>query len=229
MGIAANGRAYYRITVRGITAHTGNNHLGINAAVKATKLIERIQELREDVNNRRFIYKAGDLEINGKARLSINQVEAVTIGNNVPDKCIILVDRRLIPQRETFESGQAELQAIIDDLKEKDPDFDAEIEFVPDRWMNFAVSVPDSPIVKVLTKAVEKVKGWTPTIPTVQEGGGSSDHGWFKLKYPDRPHVSFGMANGSAAHGYDEYATIDGLIDNSKVYAIVFMDLLGVA
>ena len=67
----------------------------------------------------------------------------------MPDKCIILVDRRLIPQRETFESGQAELQAIIDDLKEKDSDFDAEIEFVPDRWMNFAVSVPDSSIVKV--------------------------------------------------------------------------------
>jgi acetylornithine deacetylase/succinyl-diaminopimelate desuccinylase-like protein len=228
MGIAANGRAFYNITVRGKTAHTGNNDKGINAAAKAAKLIDRIQELREDVNNRRMKFKAGDIEIEGMGRLSINNVHATTIGNNVPDKCTIQVDRRLIPQRETFESGQSEIQALIDELKGRDEDFDAEISWVPDRWMNFAVSRPDSLLIKALQISAEKVLGTKPTVSTTL-GGGSSDHGWYQKEYPDRPFVSYGVSRGGNVHTYDEYATIDGLIDNTKIYALFFMELLGIS
>ena len=226
IGIAANGRAFYKITVKGKTAHTGNNHMGVNAASKAAKLIGRIEELRDDVNNRRLKFKAGDLEMEGMGRLSINHVEALTIGNNVPDKCVIQVDRRLVPQRETFESGQAEIQAVVDALKEEDEEFDAEVEWVPDRWMNFSVSVPDSPLISALQKSAEKVLGVRPEVsPTL--GGGSSDHGWFKKQYPDRPFASYGLSRGGNVHSYDEYATTDGLIDNTKIYALMFMELLG--
>jgi acetylornithine deacetylase/succinyl-diaminopimelate desuccinylase-like protein len=226
IGIAANGRAFYRVTVKGKTAHTGNNHMGVNAASKAAKLIGRIEELREDVNNRRLKFKAGDLEMTGMGRLSINSVEAKTIGNNVPDVCVLQVDRRLVPQRETFESGQTEIQTIVDALKKEDDEFDAEVEWVPDRWMNFAVSVPDSPLISALQSSAEKVLEVRPDVsPTL--GGGSSDHGWFKKQYPDRPFASYGLSRGGNVHTYDEYATVSGLIDNTKIYALLFMELLG--
>lgn len=228
IGLAANGRGFYRIIVKGDTRHTGRNDLGVNAAVKAAKLISRLEELRQEVNNRLLKFKAGDVEIEGKARFSINLVDAYLTGNNVPDRCTIQIDRRLVPQHETYESGQAEIQAVIDKLAEEDPELDAVIEWNPEGWMNFSVSVPDSPIVKSLQRSVKKVLG-------VEAGigkgpiGHSSDHGWFQLKYPDRPFASYAVGRGGDSHTYNEYVTIDGLIDTTKIYALTMMDLLGVA
>lgn len=228
IGIAANGRAYYRITVRGHTAHTGRNDQGINAAVKAVKLITSLQELREDVNNRRDRFKSGDFEIEGKGRLSINLVDAFLTGNNVPDTCIVQVDRRFIPQVESFESTQSEIQAVIDSLKSEDPEFDATVEFVPERWFNPSVSKIDPVLVGALQGSVSKVLDFTPEINKTV-GGGSSDNAWFNMKYPDRAFVSYGYGRGGNAHTYDEYVTVDGLIDNTKIYALFLMDLLGTA
>lgn len=228
IGIAANGRGYYRINVKGDTRHTGRNDLGLNAAVKAAKLIQRLEELRQEVNNRRLKFKAGNVEIEGRARFSINLVHAFLAGNNVPDACTIQIDRRLIPQHETFESGQAEIQAAVDNLKKEDPEFDAAVEWNPEGWMNFSVSVPDSPLVKSIQRSAKKVLGSKPTIgkgPT----GHSSDHGWFKMRYPDRPFASYAVGRGADSHTYNEYVTIDGLIDTTKIYALTFMDLLGIA
>jgi acetylornithine deacetylase/succinyl-diaminopimelate desuccinylase family protein len=228
IGIAANGRAYYRITVKGRTAHTGRNDQGVNAAVKAMKLITHIEELREDVNNRRDKFKSGDFEIEGKARLSINLVNAFLTGNNVPDSCVIQIDRRFIPKVESFESTLSEVQAIVDKLKSEDPEFDAVVEFVPERWFSPSVSKIDPVLVGALQSSVSKVLEFTPEISNIV-GGGSSDHAWFNLKYPDRPFVSYGCSGGGKGHTYDEYITIDGLIDNTKIYALFFMDLLGIA
>ncbi len=227
IGIAANGRGYYRIVVKGKTTHTGRNDQGLNAAVKAAKLILRLEELGQEVNNRRLKFKAGDVEIEGRGRFSINLVQAFTAGNNVPDRCIVQIDRRLIPQHETFANGQAEIQAVVDELKREDSEFDAEVVWNPERWMNFSVSVPDSPIVKALRRSVDKVLGFTPPIGTGPTGS-SSDHGWFKLKYPDRPFAAYAIGRGDNIHTYDEYATISGLIDTTKIYALLMMDLLGV-
>ena len=228
MGVAANGRAYYRVTVRGHTAHTGRNDQGVNAAVKAVKLIDRLQELREDVNNRRDKFKSGDFEITGKGRLSINLVHAFLTGNNVPDACVVQVDRRFIPQVESFESTQAEIQAIVDDLKREDPGFDATVEFVPERWFNPSVSKIDPTLVGALQGSVSKVLGFTPEVNDTV-GGGSSDNAWYNMKYPDRAFVSYGCGGGGNVHTYNEHVTVDGLIDNTKVYALFLMDLLGTA
>jgi len=228
IGIASNGRRYFRIIVKGETAHTGRNDSGVNAILQAMKIIPHLEELRQEVNNRRLKIKSGDAEIEGLARFSINKIHSFTTGNNVPDICEIQMDRRFIPQHETFESCKAEIQAVLDKVKNENPDLEAELAIVPDRDMLPSVSVPDSPLVKSLQRSVNKVLGVTPTIskgPT----GGSSDHGWWLLKYPERAFVSYGCSRGGPSHSYNEYVTIDGLIDNTKIYALLMMDLLGIA
>ena len=226
IGVASNARAYYRITVKGKTTHTGRNDLGVNAAVKAATLITRLETLRHEVNNRRLKFNAGDVEIDGRGRFSINYVHADTCGNNVPDNCTIIIDRRLIPLHETFESAQAEIQSVIDNVKKEDPEFDAEVIWVPDRWMDKVIQDPHSPLVKALQRSAEKVLHFTPEIgkgPT----GASSDNGWYASKYPERATASYGASRGGNSHTYDEYITVDGLIDSTKVYALTMMDLLG--
>ena len=226
--LAANSRAYYMITVKGKTAHTGNNDQGINAAYKAAKLILRFEKLAEEVNNRKLTFKTGDVELEGTGRLSVNMVHAFTTGNNVPDSCTIQIDRRHIPALETFENSREEIQKVVDEMKKEDPDFDAEVTWNPDRWMNVALSVPDKTLMGSLQRAGENVLGFTPTIDP-KANTGSSDHGWFHLAYPDRPFLSYGISRGGGVHSYDEFATIDGLIDTTKVYALFLMDLLGIA
>ena len=228
IGIAANGRAYYMITVKGKTAHTGNNDKGINAAYKAAKLITRLEKLGKEINERKLKMKTGDVELEGTERFSINMVRSYLTGNNVPDRCVIQIDRRLVPKRETWESGQAEIQAVINELKKEDPEFEADMYFNPERWMNFAVSIPDRKLIEPLQRSANKVLGFTPKIDD-KVMTGSSDHGWFTLAYPERAFVAYGISRGAGVHAYDEFATTDGLIDTTKVYALFLMDLLGVA
>jgi len=226
--LGANARGIYIITVKGKTVHTGRNDKGINAAYKAAKLILHLEKLAKEINNRKLTFKMGNMEFEGLGRFSVNTVHAFTTWNNVPDSCVLQIDRRLIPKHETFESGQAEIQAAIDALKQEDPDFDAKVAFHPDRWMNVGLSIPDKTFISSFQRAGEKVLGFAPTLnPRVNTG--SSDHGWFHLAYPDRPFLSYGVSRGSDSHSYDEFVTIDGLIDTTKVYALFLMDLLEVA
>ena len=225
--LAANSRAYYMITVKGKTAHTGKNDKGVNAAYRAAKLILKLEKLADEVNNRKLKFKTGDVELEGKGRLSVNMIHAFVTGNNVPDSCTIQIDRRLIPELETFENSRVEIQKVVDEMKKEDPDFDAEVAWNPDRWMNAALSVPDETLIGSLQRAGENVLGFSPTV-SPKANTGSSDHGWFNLAYPDRPFLSYGISRGGGVHSYDEFATIDGLIDTTKVYALFLMDLLGV-
>jgi acetylornithine deacetylase/succinyl-diaminopimelate desuccinylase family protein len=227
IGIASNGREYYRIKVKGVTAHTGNNDQGVNAINKAAKLITRLEALEKDVNERRDEFDSNGLKIKGKARFSINYVHAFVTGNNVPDECIVQIDRRFIPKVETPESCRQEIQSILDKLAEEDPDFNAEMITVPDRSMEPAWSFPDSTLVDSLSNSVEKILGTRPIVSDMV-GGGSSDWGWYMKKYPNRPVVSYGCSRGGPSHGYNEYATISGLLDNTKIYALLFMELLSV-
>jgi len=113
------GRVELLVTVYGRTSHGSAPWLGINAIYKAIPLINKLKDelypgLPED-------------EDLGKASISLNIIEcspgALSI---VPDKCMLSIDRRLIPG-ETAESAIKEIQAIIDELAAKDPEFKADV------------------------------------------------------------------------------------------------------
>jgi acetylornithine deacetylase/succinyl-diaminopimelate desuccinylase-like protein len=67
-------------------------------------------------------------------------------------------------------------------------------------------------------------------VPGIGKGptGASSDNGWYASKYPERATASYGISRGGNSHTYDEYITVDGLIDSTKVYALTMIDLLGI-
>lgn len=113
------GRVEMLITVYGRTSHGSAPWLGINAIYKAIPLIKRIKD---------ELYPAlpSDPDL-GQASVSLNIIEcspgALSI---VPDKCLLSLDRRTLPG-ETAASAIAQIQAIIDDLAAKDPEFKADV------------------------------------------------------------------------------------------------------
>lgn len=113
------GRVEFLITVYGRTSHGSAPWLGINAIYQAMPLIAKLKD---------ELYPSLPVDEDlGQASISLNIIEcspgALSI---VPDKCMLSIDRRLIPG-ETAQTAIKEVQDIIDELSAIDPDFKAEV------------------------------------------------------------------------------------------------------
>lgn len=113
------GRVELKVRVDGVTSHGSAPWLGINAVVKATKLITAVEEYYK-VNYKEDPYL-------GKSSIALTVINctpgAMCI---VPDRCFITYDRRLVPT-ETPDDAVKEMQSIIDRLHAEDPDFNASV------------------------------------------------------------------------------------------------------
>ena len=137
----------------------------------------------------------------------------------MPNRCEIIIDRRITPG-EDIEEVEEEIRQVIDELKAEDPKFDAELSFEP--RMDVSVSPVDSEIVKSFQRAAEKLIGIKP----VPRGGShSSDHGYFVTKH-GKPVASYGIG-GVGTHMANEHIAVEDVILTTKVYALTMLDLLG--
>jgi len=115
------GRVEMLATIYGRTSHASSPWLGVNAIYKAVPLISVI---KDELYPKLLATSDPDL---GQSSISINIIEckpgALSI---VPDRCMLSIDRRLLPG-ETVEKAIQEIQNIIDDLAAKDPEFKADV------------------------------------------------------------------------------------------------------
>jgi acetylornithine deacetylase/succinyl-diaminopimelate desuccinylase-like protein len=213
--IGANGQLATTVIIRGSGAHTGNLEKGVNAIVKANKVISRLQTLAEKVSARTH-------PLTGKARMSINIIQAGEKINVLPDKCIITIDRRITPA-ENFEDAHNEIQMVLDELKAGDPELD--IELITKPGMHPVASDPDSELVKVLKSAGEDIRGGKPIIVTGSQG--SSDYSWY-VNILGKPAASYSMSSTERrGHAPNEYVLVDDLVKTEKAYALTYMRYLG--
>jgi len=113
------GRIEMLVTVYGRTSHGSAPWLGINSIYKAMPLIAKIKD---------ELYPSlpSDPDL-GQASISLNIIECLPGALSiVPDKCMLSLDRRMIPG-ETVESVVKEIQDIIDELAANDPEFKADV------------------------------------------------------------------------------------------------------
>lgn len=213
--IGANGQLATTVIVRGLGAHTGNLEKGVNAIVKANKVISRLQELAEKVSARPH-------PLTGKARMSINMIQAGEKINVLPDKCVITIDRRITPA-ENFEDAHNEIQKVLDELKGDDPELD--IKLITKTGMHPVASDPDSELVKVLKSAGEDIRGGEPVRVTGSQG--SSDYSWY-VNILGKPAASYSMSSTERrGHAPNEYVLVDDLVKTAKAYALTYMRYLG--
>lgn len=113
------GRCELKVEVEGKSCHGSSPWLGVNAVVKAAKLIPEIEKkiwtngrVDEDLGQSGIALTMLDIEPN---ELCI-----------VPNKCTIVYDRRLVPG-ETVEDAVMEIQEVIDAVKKDDPELEAQV------------------------------------------------------------------------------------------------------
>lgn len=118
--IAGKGVLRWRIVVRGRAAHSGKPHLGVNAITHMARVILALED-----DHRRLAERPHPLL--GPATLNVGVIEGGVQVNFVPDRCVIEIDRRLLPG-ESATGVLAQYQALLDGLKAEHPTLEAVME-----------------------------------------------------------------------------------------------------
>jgi succinyl-diaminopimelate desuccinylase len=217
IGVAANGSRGAVITVKGRSAHTARLEQGVNAISHAAGLITELQTLADKVNTREYHLPGTDSVM--KSRFSVNRVHGGVANNNVPDTCTIYVDRRYTPG-ETEGQVDKEYEEVMRRAKQRDPALEAE--YTVQQGNLVSVAPADSPLVKGIQKAAQRVIGYT---PKPMGGSHSSDHGWFVRRH-GKPFASYGIG-GEGLHGANERIKVEDVVATTKVYALSMVNILG--
>ena len=159
IGIAHRGAVYLKITTRGLQAHTTYKHLGLNAIETMEPILAGLRELENNL-----AYESHPL-LPGGPVLNIGTINGGTKHNQVPDRCVITLDIRLLPSQDPHDV-KAQVEAMIADLKrDVDDRIDAVVEF-SEHWLSgprhaYEIS-PDAPIVLAVDAAVRRATGTEP-------------------------------------------------------------------
>jgi succinyl-diaminopimelate desuccinylase len=100
VSVAGLGALQMEILVKGKSVHSGLAHLGENAVEKAVSLLQALLELKNKVVQRKSSVRTHPntgLD-RMEARLNIDKIDGGLKANIVPDRCVITIDRRLIPE-----------------------------------------------------------------------------------------------------------------------------------
>ena len=208
--VAERGSFRFSIRFRGRSTHTAYARLeGVNAIAKAAKGVMALEKHIDKYHQ--WI---------GHPVLSVNSVKAGTVMNQVPDECVIGIDRRLIIG-ETADTVVKEVTDALLKAGEGDPDWIWELEASKDSDGNYvytpaSFTPPDSRLSMLFHEAVRLVTGRKPEL-FVQWAGGTD--GKF---YRQAGIETIGMGPvGEHAHGPNEFVSVDSLVAQAKIYLAV--------
>lgn len=196
------GNAEVKLTVKGIMAHGSNPSNGINAAVKASRLVCYIMDN----------YKLPSHDLLGKCTTTILDIKADTERKApvLPDRCFVYVDRRFLPG-ETKEDIMKEFHSLLEEAKKEISDLDVDIEIT--KWGLALYTPEEEPITQALKVAREKVMGEVGQLSAWifgTDGAFVADRGI--------PCVGFGPGNEVYAHTPEDHISIEDLDKATKVY-----------
>ena len=117
---AHRGILWLKVTTKGKAAHSSAPQLGVNAIASMTSVLDELE-------NFKIRFEPHDLL--GECSMSINTITGGQAMNVVPDKCDIGIDIRTVPGQ-NYQDVINDLQNIFAKLKQKSPQFEAEVSIV---------------------------------------------------------------------------------------------------
>ena len=205
-----------RVRILGKSAHVGLQHKGENAFERMHRVVERLQELKREVEQRITNFNVGAEQ----ARNSILMLGGQTGGganfNVVPEECWFTVDRRINPE-ENLEEEKAKLIGVLGSCKR---------EGIPLEWEilqegRSAACRKEEPLGEALARSVKAVTGEPPRFemcPGLLETRFYAAQGV--------PAYAYGPGLLSVAHGPKEYVDLRKVTDCAAIYALTGMEML---
>jgi len=204
IGIAHKGFAWERILVKGKAAHGSKPDEGIDAIMKAAKLLAAIHEMEEKK------LRSNNHPLLGHPSIHASLITGGTGISTYPDKCVVQLERRTVPG-ESQDDVQMEMEGLLKDLTREDADFNAELSLY--FYRSPMETAKESELVKTLSTTFEKHMGEKPPI----EGFS----GWADtaiISSAGIPAVLFGPA-GKGLHAAEEYVDLQSVTDSARILA----------
>ena len=219
---AANGCLRFRVSLRGKSVHSSMNWRGINAIDKAAHLITRLEEYNASLQKRKSKVPTNpDAGVDRLTpSLTVGLIRGGTKVNIVPDRCVVNIDRRVIPEEEKIKAIE-EFEQILDELEKKDENFKYDL-LIGGSHDSFHTP-EDSEVVKTLRASYEEVKG--------EKCPAYGGLGCYDAAYAAKhgiPTAVLGVSRTaeSNVHGIDERARISDLVDFGNIVEKTVLKLL---
>jgi acetylornithine deacetylase/succinyl-diaminopimelate desuccinylase-like protein len=212
--VGARGASYTRVEVHGTACHAGSPGDGANAIYGAAAVVAEIERMHAEL--------AGHPHpLLGPATWSVGQIRGGSGGSTVPAECVVVADRRLLPD-ESPENVLDDLRARIDALRLTERGLTVEAS-MPMEMPAFETAA-ESPLARATVAAVADAGG-----PTLPPGGWTAAcDGGFVARDLGVPVVVLGPGSvAEQAHRPDESVAIDELIVAARAYALTALRLLG--
>jgi acetylornithine deacetylase/succinyl-diaminopimelate desuccinylase len=220
--IGHRGLEWFEFYFKGKTVHGGKQKEGINAITKAMKFIQKVEEELID-----------KIELNkhpviGSSSLNYGFIKGGTQPSTVAGDCILQIDRRWVPG-ENYSDIIKEFRNIIDELKRKDPEFEAqlsvmEVSEMEKGYIHEAMEIdPNHPIVEIVSEASHKVRSMKPekvSFTAWSDGG-------LLCNYAKIPTIIYGPGDLESAHSASECLEISHIIPATLVYALSSIEFCG--
>lgn len=213
---ANRGAISLRVEVLGKSAHVGLQHQGENAFERMHGVVERLLELKHEVEQRRTACNIGVDQARNSILLLGGQSAGGANFNVVPDTCWFTVDRRINPE----EDLETEKSSVLDVLER------CKREGIPLRWEilqegSSAACHENESLGRAVAHSVEAVTGATPRFemcPGLLETRFYAAQGI--------PAYAYGPGLLSVAHGPNEYVDLRRIIDCAAIYALTALEIL---
>jgi acetylornithine deacetylase/succinyl-diaminopimelate desuccinylase family protein len=213
---ANRGAISLRVRVRGKSAHVGLQHQGENAFERMIRVVKRLQELKQEVEQRTTNFNIGA----DQARQSILMLGGQSGGganfNVVPEECWFTIDRRINPE-EVVDEEKARLIAVLESCRR---------EGIPLEWKVLQEGQSSAcreaePLGEALARSIRAVMGEAPRFEMCP--------GLLEIRFyaaQGVPAYAYGPGLLSVAHGPNEYVDLRKIIDCSAIYALAALDML---
>ncbi|ANF58865.1 M20 family metallopeptidase [Halotalea alkalilenta] len=202
------------VAVRGRSAHSGTPELGVNAIYAAARLCAAVDELHQQVRERNHPSV-------GRAALSVTRIHGGHADNVVPERCELMLDRRMIPG-EKEQDAIAEIEALLARL-DAEHGIEAAIERFQATTGGASETQPSSAVVCAALEAA-RAHGVAVEAPGGFPGGCDLVH----FRELGIPGVVIGPGDLGVAHQPNEFVPIDELESAVAIYADIARRLLPV-
>jgi acetylornithine deacetylase/succinyl-diaminopimelate desuccinylase family protein len=213
---ANRGAISLRINVLGKTAHVGLQHRGENAFERMLRVVERLQELKREVEQRKTGYAIGGEQTRNSILMLGGESGGGANFNIVPEQSWFTVDRRINPE-EDFDAEKGRLIGVLEQCRRDGIRLEWEIL----QEGRAAACSEDESLGRVLTQSVKAINGEAPRFEMCP--------GLLEIRFYAAmgiPAYAYGPGLLSVAHGPNEYVDLRNVRECAAIYALTAIEML---
>ncbi|GAA4710735.1 peptidase [Brevibacillus fulvus] len=212
------GSMWFRLRIKGRSAHGGTRYEGVSAIEKSTQVLAALARLEKRRNERLSDPLYAELPI--PIPINVGVIEGGKWPSSVPD--LVKMEGRMgVAPDETMEQAKQEMKQALAGLAEQDSWFaehPVEVEWFGAQWV--PGSVPsDHPLMRLLGETFQSVTGKAPVIAASPWG----TDGGLLTALADTPAIVIGPGVTEVAHYPNEYIRLADIFQCAAIFALTIL------